>query len=58
MLPAAAATCAGGFSRGTLSPLVRCQELLAPTLLSLHNLHVVQAEFAALRAASSARAFP
>jgi queuine tRNA-ribosyltransferase len=42
-------TCAGGFNRGTLAHLVRCQELLAPTLLALHNLHLLQAEFAALR---------
>jgi queuine tRNA-ribosyltransferase len=42
-------TCAGGFSRGTLSHLIACQELVAPTLLTLHNLRVVQAEFAALR---------
>ncbi|MBV9354537.1 MAG: tRNA-guanine transglycosylase [Chloroflexi bacterium] len=46
----ACSTCAGGFSRGMLSHLVGCQELLAPTLLALHNLDVVQAEFTALRA--------
>ncbi len=46
-------TCAAGFSRGTLAHLVACQELLAPTLLTHHNLHVVQAEFAALRASLS-----
>jgi queuine tRNA-ribosyltransferase len=48
-------TCAGGFNRGTLAHLVACQELLAPTLLTLHNVHVVQAEFAALRASLSPR---
>jgi queuine tRNA-ribosyltransferase len=47
-------TCAGGFNRGTLSHLVACQELLAPTLLGLHNLHVLRTEFAALRALLSA----
>ncbi|MBX3724440.1 MAG: tRNA guanosine(34) transglycosylase Tgt [Xanthomonadales bacterium] len=46
--------CAGGFSRGYLRHLDRCNEILASTLGTLHNLRHYQRLMAGLRAAIAA----
>ena len=53
----ACATCAGGFSRAYLRHLDRCNEMLAPMLATIHNLHYYQDLMRGIRAAIEASAF-
>ena len=51
------AACAGGFSRAYLRHLDRCQEMLAPMLATIHNLHYYQDLMRGIRAAIEAGQF-
>jgi queuine tRNA-ribosyltransferase len=51
-------TCATGFARGYLRHLFAANELLGPTLASIHNLWFVQALLTAIRRAIRADALP
>jgi queuine tRNA-ribosyltransferase len=46
-------TCTGGFARGYLHHLFRAEELLGPTLVTVHNVHVLTTEVARARAAAA-----
>ena len=48
-------TCANGFSRAYLRHLDKCNEMLAPQLATIHNLHYYQELMAGLRSAIAAR---
>ena len=53
----ACAACAGGFTRSYLRHLDRCNEMLAPMLATIHNLHYYQELMRDIRAAIEAGRF-